>query len=146
MSQAHLVDPNEKTRRNVGIAYVHLAQDYLNKGDLDNAIIAFERADLTGVMSPQLLNDYGFALANVGQINKAISSFEKALELSPYNEVIQGNLNLVRKNITTDLSKEESDIEFASDFRNEEASIRTELLVTVQTPVYTIDWKNLAVA
>lgn len=146
MNQANLVDPNEKTRDNLGIAYIHLAQDCLNKGDLNNALIAFERAELTGIMSAQLLNDYGFALAHADRVEEAINIFERALELAPENEIIQTNLKSIRGSITTDLSKEESKIEFASDLRTEETFVETGLLAAMNTPVYTIDFKNFAAA
>ena len=125
---------------------MHLAQFSLDKGDFNQAILAFERADLTDLASPQLLNDYGFALAHAGRIEEAINIFERALELSPENEIIQANLNSVKRNIMTDLSKEESEMVFVLDFRTEETSIETELLVAMQTPVYEIDWKNFAAA
>ncbi|HXG64377.1 MAG TPA: DUF4926 domain-containing protein [Blastocatellia bacterium] len=106
MRQANMVDPNEKTRRNLGIAYAHLAQSYLNKGDFQNAILAFERAEHAGLSSAELLNDYGVALAMLQRFDEAILVFERGLEMGPENKTIKANLDLAKKDATTDYNAE----------------------------------------
>ena len=95
MQKANVVNPNEITRHNLGIAYAYLVQSSLNEGNYHGAILAFDRAEHAGIASAELLNDYGVAHASAGHRDEAIFALQRALRLSPDNEIIQHNLNLV---------------------------------------------------
>lgn len=44
---------------------------------------------------PDLLNDYGIALAMAGHQDDAILAFQRAIRIAPDNDIIQSNLRLV---------------------------------------------------
>jgi tetratricopeptide (TPR) repeat protein len=112
MRHACVVDPNDMTRLNLGIAYTHLAEHYLDQREYENAIAVFEHAMDLGAIFPELLNDYGLALAIAGHKDNAILALQRALRLSPDNEIIQHNLNLVEKGADTGFTIVEIKTEF----------------------------------
>lgn len=146
MNQANMVDPKEKTRRNVGVAYVHLAQFFLDNGKSHDAIVAFHRAELTGVMSAPMLNDYGVALAQTGEENEALKVLERALERSPNVPIIEANLNALRNNLSTNLSKLSSDAEFISPDQDEDIVMRSDFSPAMPKSTYSINLRNFAAA
>lgn len=94
MRRAVEVFPDRRAQRNLGKAYAHLALAYLKNDDLQEAIVAFERAEDTGLLHHELLNDYGVALAASVRLDEAIRAFERAIELAPEDEGIKKNLAL----------------------------------------------------
>jgi tetratricopeptide (TPR) repeat protein len=94
MSRACEVDSNYMTRHNLGMAYAQVAEHYLDQRDYEKAIPIFEHAIDIGLVFPGLLNDYGMALAISGHQDEAILAFQRALRLSPDDEIILHNLNL----------------------------------------------------
>jgi tetratricopeptide (TPR) repeat protein len=100
------VNPSETTRHNLGASYANLGWDYLNKGDFVIAIELLERAQLTGLMAPQLFNNYGVALAALGNLDTAVSAFSKAIELSPEDEIAKNNLKTIEDKMKSANSKE----------------------------------------
>jgi tetratricopeptide (TPR) repeat protein len=87
------VDPNTVTRHNLGAGFANLGWVFLNKRDFRTAIELFEKSLDTGLMAPELLNNYGVALSAIGLVDQAIVSFRRALDLSPDN---QGTINNLR--------------------------------------------------
>lgn len=94
-SHACEVDPNDMTRHNLGTAYARMARHYLDHREYQDALATFDHAIDLGLIFPELLNDYGIALAMAGQKDEAILAFQRARRLNPNNEVIQRNLRLV---------------------------------------------------
>lgn len=95
LSHACEVDSNDMTRHNLGIAYARMAKHYLNQRDYQNAVTTFDHAIDLGLIFPELLNDYGIALAMAGHQDDAILAFQRARKLAPDNEIIQRNLRLL---------------------------------------------------
>lgn len=95
LSHACEVDPNDMTRHNLGIAYARMAKHYLDHRECQNALSTFDHAIDLGMIFPELLNDYGIALAMAGHQDDAILAFQRARKLAPDNEIIQRNLRLV---------------------------------------------------
>src|SRR5712691_2016886 len=94
-SHACEVDPKYMTRHNFGIACARMAKHCLDHRDYKNALSTFEHAIDLGLIFPELLNDYGIALATTGDQDNAILAFQRAIKLAPDNEIIQRNLRLV---------------------------------------------------
>ena len=85
------VRPDVTTRHNLGVAFMHRAQASMEAGDYQNAVALFERAEDVALFSPELINDYGVALAGAGKLDEAIWAFERALHLAPGNPIIETN-------------------------------------------------------
>jgi tetratricopeptide (TPR) repeat protein len=89
---AFLVLQDEITRRNLGLAYGNLGVFHMRSQRFEFALEQFERAEDSGVVLPEYLNDRGVCLVFLGRINEAIQVFERVLGMNPQNEVAQFNL------------------------------------------------------
>lgn len=87
-----LVLQDKITRRNLGLAYGNLGVFHMRSQRFEYALEQFERAEDSGVILPEYLNDRGVCLVFLGRINEAIQVFERALEMNPQDEVAQFNL------------------------------------------------------
>jgi len=114
MRKACEADPNQITRRNLSVAYVHTALYYFNHADLPQALEGFERAQDMGLITPALLNNYGVALARQGRGEEAIFEFERGLKIDPGNHLIESNLSRVLNMADPHLNSAEINIEYAS--------------------------------
>ena len=113
MSQAFMLSPNKSTRRNLGIANAYLAHAYLKKRKYRAALVFFEAAEDAGLMSPELLNNYGVALAYEDRLDEANAAFEKAQKLKTGADIILGNLAKLRNMVSAaDFITEELKTEF----------------------------------
>ena len=113
MNHACEIDPNDLTKSNVAIAYAHLAEHYMDQRDYENATTTFEHALDIGLRYPELLNDYGMALAIGGHRDDAILTFQRARRLSPGNHIIEHNLSLVEQGASVGFSSLEIRAEFS---------------------------------
>jgi len=89
---------DNRTRRNLGMAYYHLATFYAGQGDLSKTIINYQWAEDAGLIVSEILNNHAGALANSGEMDAAILLMESAQALSPQDEVLQSNLTKLLKN------------------------------------------------
>jgi tetratricopeptide (TPR) repeat protein len=94
---AFLVLENETTRRNLGLAYGNLGVFYMKSQRFDLAMQQFERAEDSGVVSPEYINDYGICLVFSGRIREASQAFERVLAIDFHNEVAQFNLSKLKE-------------------------------------------------
>jgi tetratricopeptide (TPR) repeat protein len=101
MKRAREAFPDEATRRNLGVAYAHMARALMRERHFDQAAAQFENAEDTGVVLPELLNDYGVALVALGRPSEAKLSFERALGMAADNEVVRGNLTVLSSRETS---------------------------------------------
>jgi len=101
---------DEITRRNLGLAYGNLGIFYMKSQRFDFAIEQFARAEDSGVVLPDYINDYGVCLVAIGRINEAIQAFERVLAIAPQNEVAQFNLSKLKQSLKTGLSPHELEI------------------------------------
>lgn len=101
MKHACEVFPDETTRRNLGVAYGHLSRALMNEHRFQAAIGQIENAADAGIVIPELLNDYGVALAGVGRLSEAKLAFERTLEMDPENKAAQENLSVITSRETT---------------------------------------------
>jgi len=93
MRMACMISPSSKTRHNLGLAHAFLAWWYMGENRYAEAIPVFEAAEETGLILPELLNDYGIALIFNGRIDEGELAFQRALKLAPDNTIIKENLN-----------------------------------------------------
>ncbi len=93
---AFLVIQDEATRRNLGVAYGNAGVFYMKSQSFDLAIQSFERAEDSGVVLADFVNDYGVCLVFTGRIPDAVRAFERALEIDPQNEFARLNLSKVQ--------------------------------------------------
>ena len=112
MNRACEIDSNDGTRLNLGIAYVQVAKHYLDQCDYENAIPLFEHAIDLGLVFPELLNDYGMALASARHQEEAILVFKRAIKLAPSNEIVRRNLRLVERGTIVGFNTEEIKAEY----------------------------------
>lgn len=94
MRRACEVLPSDQARRNLGAAYAHLALFFMGNQNYQQAIVSFEAAEDAGLVQPELINDYGIALAKVGRIAEARLAFERALQIVDSHSV-RANLTLL---------------------------------------------------
>lgn len=98
---------DEITRRNLGLAYGNLGIFYMKSQRFDFAIEQLARAEDSGVVLPDYINDYGVCLVSIGRINEAMQAFERVLAIAPQNEVAQFNLSKLKQSLQTGLSTHE---------------------------------------
>ncbi len=89
---AFLVLQDETTRRNLGLAYGNLGLFHMRSQRFDFAIEQFERAEDSGVILSEYINNRGVCLVFLGRIPEAIRTFERVLEIEPQNEIARHNL------------------------------------------------------
>jgi tetratricopeptide (TPR) repeat protein len=97
---------NDTTRYNVGLAHVYLAKFYLLSNKPDGTAYHLKQAEDSGLINPELLNEYGVALALLGQLEEAIWTFERALKLYPDEKIIKVNLEIAKHVIRLSHEKE----------------------------------------
>ena len=112
MLKACAADPTDDARFNLGLAYMFLALSHVEENNIELAIHNFERAEETGLLIPELLNDYGVVLAKANRRGEAARVLERALELTPQDKVIQRNLALAEADTGEGLSIVERAREF----------------------------------
>jgi tetratricopeptide (TPR) repeat protein len=88
---------DNRTRRNLGVAYYHLATFYAGQGDLRKTIVNYQWAEDSGLIESEILNNHAGALANKGEVDVAILLLESARALSPQDRVIHSNLTKLLK-------------------------------------------------
>ncbi len=112
MIHACELDPNDMTRKNLGIAYAQAAKHYLDRQDYVSAVPAFEHAMDMGLLFPELLIDYGVALAKSGHQGEAVLALQRARKLSPNDQIIEHNLRLMERGEKPDFSTVEIKVGF----------------------------------
>jgi tetratricopeptide (TPR) repeat protein len=73
-------------------AYNHLGFDFLQKGEVNEAISLFQKALKINPNYAKAHNNLGIALAQTGQMDPAIEHFQKAIEINP--EFVEAHSNL----------------------------------------------------
>lgn len=115
MARACAIDPSERTRRNLGLAYAYLGNGVLKNHGFAIAAEFFEVAEDSGVRFPELYNNHGVALAFCKRFDEAIEQFESALELDPTHASAQSNMAQVQR-AKSDGKAEDWHIEVIGDF------------------------------
>lgn len=92
MRMACMISPSSETRHNLGLAHAFLAWWHMGENQYAEAIPVFEAAEETGLILPELLNDYAIALIFEGRTDEAVLAFERAIKLAPDNQIIKENL------------------------------------------------------
>jgi tetratricopeptide (TPR) repeat protein len=100
---AFLSIQDKVTRRNLGLAYGNSGIFYLRSHTFDLAAQMFERAEDSGVVLPEYLNDYGVCLVFLGRINEAIQTFQRVLGIEPQNDIARVNLTTLSQMSTREL-------------------------------------------
>ncbi|MDA8893281.1 tetratricopeptide repeat protein [Hyphomicrobiales bacterium] len=77
----------------IGLKFLYQKARILKQtGDIDSAIIFYERCLNIDPKNPIILNSYGVALSALGKFSKSISIFETVIKLKP--ELFDGHVNL----------------------------------------------------
>jgi tetratricopeptide (TPR) repeat protein len=97
MSHAFMILPNERSINDLSLANAHLALAYMRQTNFKDSIRLFEAAEEAGLVSPELLNNYGAALAYEGRLDEAHRAFERALELKPMDNIIINNMSKLQQ-------------------------------------------------
>jgi tetratricopeptide (TPR) repeat protein len=92
-ASAHFIASSEMTRKNVAKAQFHFANFCASSGDLQAALTSYQRAEDSGLMLPEVLNNHACALADSRQFAGAIMLLEAAHTLAPEDDVIKSNLS-----------------------------------------------------
>src|ERR1044072_1470309 len=100
MSHAFMLSPNESTRTDLALSNAHLGLAFMRNGEFKRAIFFFEGAEEAGLMTPELLNNYGAVLAYDGRLDEARLAFEQALGFKPKGETILGNISKLNQMTT----------------------------------------------
>ncbi|MEN3332402.1 MAG: hypothetical protein V7641_1767 [Blastocatellia bacterium] len=117
MAHACSIDPNEHTRRNLGLAYSFLGNSRLKEKEFSKAVFFFELAEDAGAIFPALYNNHATALAVLGEVDEAVRLFEEALKLAPDYEIAKENLNQLQMGSVEQMRQFVSSIaEIESDF------------------------------
>jgi len=94
---AFLILQDKTTRRNLGLAYGNLGVFHMKAQRFDFAMEQFERAQDSGVVLPEYINDYAVCLVFLGRINEAAQAFERVLVIDPENENARFNLSKLKQ-------------------------------------------------
>ena len=92
-ASAHLIASSAMTRNNLAKAHFHFANFCANSGDLQGAIANYQRAEDSGLMLPEVLNNHACALAGSKQFVGAIMLLETAQTFAPEDGIIKSNLS-----------------------------------------------------
>ena len=101
---AFLILQDETTRRNLGLAYGNLGISYMKSQRFDFAMEQFARAEDSGVVVPEYMNNYGVCLVFLGRIDQAAQVFERVRVIDPENENARFNLSKLKQFSTKQLS------------------------------------------
>lgn len=117
LTRACETDPNPRTRHNLAVIHARFADFYMRNQNPQQALPFFEAAEMAGLIAPDLINDYGTALAAIGRLHEAVAAFERASDLDSENNAIKTNLSVVRRAMEEGEEKvefmtEEIEIEF----------------------------------
>jgi Flp pilus assembly protein TadD len=82
----------DRTRHDLGLAYFHIGDFHLKKSEAETAVMYYEWAQDTGLITPEVLNNHACALISKGDLDDAIVMFEHAHALAPKDAVIEANL------------------------------------------------------
>ena len=94
---AFFVLQDEITRRNLGLAYGNLGVFQMRSQRFDFALEQFERAEDSGVILPEHLNDRALCLIFLGRPGEAIQVFERVLEMNPQDDAAKFNLDALKQ-------------------------------------------------
>lgn len=100
MEEAFTFGPNERTRHDLGVAYLLAANYYSDMRDSQKAIIYYRQVEDAGMILPEVLNNHACVLASTGEIDEAILYLESALALAPEDAVVRTNLDKLLGNET----------------------------------------------
>lgn len=107
-------NPDSRTRHDLGLAYATQADSLVENGMYDEAIVCYQHAEDTGLVSPTVYNNHAVALATTGRLEQAIIIFESALHLAPGDKTIENNLMNAIANNTSQIVREVHQLSFSS--------------------------------
>jgi len=89
---AYTFKHNPRTRQDLALIYFFVGDYYLKQNDANNASAYYQWAQDAGLITPEVLNNHGVALAVKGDFDGAIVLFESALAHAPDDETLRANL------------------------------------------------------
>jgi len=90
------LEPNGMDQRvEEGENFFYQGLDFIDRGDLDNAISAFQRALENDPKLAMAHNNLGILFKQKGQVEQALSHYRKAVELGPASAEIYNNLGIL---------------------------------------------------
>jgi tetratricopeptide (TPR) repeat protein len=98
MQAAYMFVSDTRTRRNLALAYLNLADQYFFGGRYDAAITQYILSEEAGLLTPEGLNNRAIAHLHVQEVQEAIAAMEMALTVAPDNQITRSNLLLLKAN------------------------------------------------
>ncbi|GAC1446137.1 MAG: hypothetical protein NVSMB56_02090 [Pyrinomonadaceae bacterium] len=117
MVSAYHYYSDESIRRNLTVAYVKLAEFYLDKYKPMESSSYFQKAEDAGFIQPDFLNDHAVALVAINKHDDALLRLETASAMSPDNLTIRSNIAKLKQN-KTNIESANQNVGTAMDFHS----------------------------
>jgi tetratricopeptide (TPR) repeat protein len=98
MQAAYMFISDARTRRNLALAYLNIADRDFFEGKHRAAITNYVLAEEAGLLTPEGLNNRAIAHLYSEQVDQAIVALEIGLKLDPGNQITRSNLTLLKAN------------------------------------------------
>lgn len=89
---AYIYKCDSRTREDLALVYFYVGDYYLNNNDANAATIYYQWSQDAGLITSEVLNNHGVALAVKGDVDGAIVLFELALGLTSGDDTVAANL------------------------------------------------------
>ncbi|HEY9286252.1 MAG TPA: tetratricopeptide repeat protein [Pyrinomonadaceae bacterium] len=87
----------DKTRQNLAAACIYAAHHYIEAGQFEQAIDAYDEAMEARSLDADSLNTYAVCLVHVNRLDEARWGFQRALALAPNDPIIRSNLEKLER-------------------------------------------------
>lgn len=110
---AYIFKCNSSTRHDLALIYFYVGDYYLNGNDAISASTYYQWSQDAGLITSEVLNNHGVALAVTGDIDGAIVLFELALGLAPHDDTLKANLRrAIDRQAVSEFVREQTCIDF----------------------------------
>jgi tetratricopeptide (TPR) repeat protein len=113
---------------------LELAERFMMMGAYDRALIFLDKASTLDPDNPQVLNDKGIALYNVGRADEARAAFESILAKTPDDFRARFNLGLLYKYALGDMAKAAEHLKAVMDSPAADERSKSQAKTEMETP------------
>ncbi len=114
--------------------HLEMAERFMMMGAYDRALIFLDKAAGLDPDNPQILNDRGIALYNVGRADEARTAFESILAKAPGDFRARFNLGLLYKYALGDMDKAAEQLRAVIDSPGVDERTKTQAKTEMETP------------